>query len=156
MTEHVAHYTPEAIEAYKREIEKNKRPQYIPLMTEQELKEKLDLATAKHELHFKNAPEGINIHEFEFYMSMTGNLVDKWSMEYRLVKTPEMSDLPDYGTLMTLEDFKECCMDGSFIDYDGSGNYATETQQSNIDIHPSDVLAGKIRTDFTHVMWFNR
>ena len=57
---------------------------------------------------------------------------------------------------MPIEHFIECVNSGGFIDYDGSGNYATATQMSNITITPSRVKAGMIRKDFTHVVWFNR
>lgn len=57
---------------------------------------------------------------------------------------------------MTLGDFIECCNGGSFIDSDGSGNYATETEESNISIHPSDIEEGVYRKDFTHVVWYNK
>jgi hypothetical protein len=45
---------------------------------------------------------------------------------------------------------------GGFIDYDGIGNYATNTQMSNIEIYPSDIKSGTYRKDFTHIVWFNR
>lgn len=67
-----------------------------------------------------------------------------------------LSDIPEYGDLITFEDFKEMCESGGFIDYDGSGNYSTKTQMSNIDVYPSDIKSGRYRTDFTHVVWFNR
>lgn len=61
------------------------------------------------------------------------------------------------GDLMTLSEFVNSCKIGPlFCDSDGSGYYATETQESNIGISPSDVIAGKYRKDFTHVMWYNK
>ena len=47
--------------------------------------------------------------------------------------------LDDGGSHMTMEHFIDCCKDGGFIDYDGFGYYATETQQSNRTVQPSDV-----------------
>ena len=67
-----------------------------------------------------------------------------------------MELLPDYGNLMTLEDFISNCGYGGFIDYDGFGEYATSTHTSNIRVIPSDIKAGKINREFTHVVWFNR
>lgn len=64
--------------------------------------------------------------------------------------------IPSYGDLMTLEDFKDNCNSGGFIDYDGYGHYATATQMSNLIVRPSDVKKKKLREDFTHVVWFNR
>lgn len=67
-----------------------------------------------------------------------------------------MEPLPDYGYLMTLGEFIEACRTGSFIDYDGIGNYATETQVSNVEVSPSDVVQGNVDARWTHIVWFNR
>lgn len=68
-----------------------------------------------------------------------------------------MGPLPTYGDLMTLTDFMDDVKAGYFIDYDGHGNYATETEMSNKRIYPSDVKKGDVETErFTHVVWFNR
>lgn len=80
----------------------------------------------------------------------------------------KMQPIPDYGDLMTVEEFREDCESACFIDYDGHGNLATETEMTNIVIYPSDVtrqpdvlteLAGAKHDPFhgyTHVVWFNR
>lgn len=57
---------------------------------------------------------------------------------------------------MTMTDFITCCHNGSFIDYDGFGHYATVDQVSNKIITPSQVLRGEIDRNFTHVLWYNR
>lgn len=56
----------------------------------------------------------------------------------------------------TIEQFKGICKDGGFIDYDGFGVYAYKDKKSNIEIYPSDVQKGNVRSDFTHVVWYNR
>jgi hypothetical protein len=61
----------------------------------------------------------------------------------------------DIGDLMTLEDFVSAC-GNMFIDYDGFGYYATETEQTDIIIKPGDVMRDIHRKDFTHVKWYNR
>jgi hypothetical protein len=81
---------------------------------------------------------------------------DKALNEYRMIVTPEMESIPDYGDHMTMETFVNCCKDGGFINYDGSGNYATATEMSDISVSPSDIMSGVYRKDFTHVVWFNR
>jgi len=64
---------------------------------------------------------------------------------------------PSYGDLFSLEDFIEYCRNGMFIDYDGSGTYATATMISKThDAIPSEIKDGKIDRSWTHVMWFNR
>jgi hypothetical protein len=67
-----------------------------------------------------------------------------------------MEPLPDYGDHMTLQEFIDACKSGCFIDYDGHGYYATATEMSDVLAQPSAIVHGQIRTDFTHVMWFNK
>ena len=66
------------------------------------------------------------------------------------------SNLPDYGSHMTLQRFRECVECGGFIDDDGSGNLATETSISNVDVNPSDLANMNIPEWATHVVWFNK
>lgn len=66
----------------------------------------------------------------------------------------EMKPIPSYGDLMTLQDWIDCVVLGCFIDYDGHGCYATETEMSDIVVHPSDFP--NIDRKWTHVVWFNR
>lgn len=80
-----------------------------------------------------------------------------------LIDDYELSDLyrePNgeiLGDLMTLNEFVEACKIGPvFVDSDGCGYYATATQESNISICPSDIIANKYRKDFTHVIWYNK
>ncbi len=68
----------------------------------------------------------------------------------------KMSTIPDYGDLITIEEFIATVEVGGFIDYDGFGKYATETQMSNKEIILSDVKRDKIDKSFSHVVWFNR
>jgi hypothetical protein len=74
----------------------------------------------------------------------------------RLIKVPEYENIPDYGDHMSFSSFKEACIDGMFIDYDGCGNYATKDKMTNIGISPSDIKEGVYRKEFTHVIWFNK
>jgi len=68
----------------------------------------------------------------------------------------KLKSIPDYGDHMTMEEWLECVECGGFIDYDGSGNYATATQMSDKEVVPSDVKKGSIDKSFTHVVWFNK
>jgi hypothetical protein len=78
-------------------------------------------------------------------------------LEENALDTVRMVELPDYGDLITLEEFIGACESGTFIDSDGTGYYATETQMSNIPAYPSDIIVGGIiYDDYTHVMWFNK
>ena len=55
-----------------------------------------------------------------------------------------------------IEKFKVWCENGLVTSYDGSGYYATETEVSDLGASPSAFREGKIRTDFTHVCWYNK
>jgi len=74
----------------------------------------------------------------------------------RLLKPFKLKDKDGHGSLMTLEDFVDSCKSGGFIDYDGFGNYSTKDKISDITIYPSDVEANELRSNFTHVTWYNR
>ena len=91
------------------------------------------------------------------YMKPEWDRQAKLDREKRLLMTPEFErDVPDYGDVMSLKDFIECCKDGGFIDYDGSGTYAKDGKLSNISIFPSDVKHNSVRKDFDTIIWFNR
>lgn len=77
-------------------------------------------------------------------------------MRTRRVKPIQMLPLPDYGDHMLIADFVAACRSGTFIDYDGYGYYATQTQESDKLIRPSEVMKGHIDWSFSHVMWYNR
>ncbi len=77
--------------------------------------------------------------------------------------------LPDYGDLFTFEEFVKHCDDGGFIDYDGTGRFATAEGETSIRVRPSDITIkpsdlfesgepGRFRfqATFSHVMWYNR
>lgn len=63
--------------------------------------------------------------------------------------------LPNYGDLMTVQDFRDDCEAGNFIDYDGYGHpVKNNLQDTSIHICPS--RQHQIPIDATHIMWFNR
>jgi len=94
--------------------------------------------------------------DYEDYLRPTAIPVDELGMEIRLIEPYKLSKLSEYGDHMTLKEFEEDVDCGGFIDYDGFGRYAMETQESDIYVYPSDIRAGKGRKDFTHIMWFNK
>lgn len=66
--------------------------------------------------------------------------------------------IPNYGKQMTIEEYKNCIKNRSFIPYDGYGYYSTKNRMS-------DIIAGfnlkKIEKviaekEFDYVVWFNR
>ena len=63
--------------------------------------------------------------------------------------------LPDYGDLMTVDEFKKAVACGAFVDCDGYGHPSNNNLvDHNIHIFPSQVA--DIPNDATHIVWFNR
>ena len=58
--------------------------------------------------------------------------------------------LPDYGDLMTAEEFTACVDSGSFIPDDGTGYWVKDGLESRDEVFASEV------EDATHVMWYNK
>jgi len=69
---------------------------------------------------------------------------------------------PEAGDLIPLQEWIDSVMNGSFIDYDGMGNYATEThfwKQDHFEwVYPSDVGTPRFKPPegCTHILWYNR
>lgn len=75
--------------------------------------------------------------------------------DVQLELTEYTAEIPDYGDVMTIEDFRQCVADGSFIDYDGFGYPIKDNKCDNQKpISPSTV--DSIPKDATHFVWFNR
>lgn len=62
--------------------------------------------------------------------------------------------VPDYGDLMTVEEFRAAVAAGYFNDYDGNGEASNGTHVGTWIIYPSEV--DKIPPGVTHVVWFNK
>ena len=68
-----------------------------------------------------------------------------------------MSEHVDFGDLFTVEQFLADVKCGALIDYDGFGVLATDKQQSNIEVRPSNIRKRLSQYLWaTHVMWYNR
>jgi len=64
-----------------------------------------------------------------------------------------MKPIPDYADMFVLDDWRSAVKESSFIPYDGSGYYATETEMDP----KSDVWDGTPAPEWaTHVAWFNK
>ena len=75
--------------------------------------------------------------------------------KYKLTKKDNIGDL------FKREKFEAMCNAGEFFNYDGFGYYATETEESDILIKPSDVILEqfidyRIDEKLSHIMWYNR
>jgi hypothetical protein len=73
-------------------------------------------------------------------------------------KTRKLVAIPEYGDHMPIRQWIEMCVSGSFIDYDGMANYATESQMDDSGewVYPSQAVRGDIKDGWSHVVWFNR
>ncbi len=62
--------------------------------------------------------------------------------------------IPDYGDMITVREFIDCCKSNSFIDYDGFGHPAKGDKMMRKYIWPSKL--SEIPKDATHIIWFNK
>lgn len=103
------------------------------------------------------AKEGLSYQEFSIKAKPVKEKLYFISKYLRLKKTPSLEYGKEWkGDLYELEKFISMVRSGGFIDDDGWGYYATETTKSDINIYPSDISENIYRTDFTHIIWFNR
>ncbi len=94
--------------------------------------------------------------EYKKMISEEKNEIYKLSREKRMIMSYELSDLPNYGDVMSIKEFIECVEDGGFVDYDGYGCYVEGDKMTNIYIYPSDIKYNSIRGEFEKMIWFNR
>ena len=71
-------------------------------------------------------------------------------------KKPMFKEIPEYGDLMPLQEWINCCESGGFVDYDGHGNLATADKCSRIEISPSQRRVIKYPSWATHIVWYNK
>ena len=80
-------------------------------------------------------------------------------------KLPKFESLPNFGNHMTWVHFCELVADGSLMDDDGSGELATSSQTSDMEVYPSRIK--KLNKEepsatplahpwATHVVWYNK
>jgi hypothetical protein len=94
--------------------------------------------------------------EYSNYMSPEWTSLAILDREKRMIMPYKLSELPDYGDVMSLDEFIVCVNGGDFIDYDGFGYYVEHGKETNIMIVPSDVKHNSIRREFHTIIWYNR
>lgn len=62
----------------------------------------------------------------------------------------------ELGDLMTLSDWRACCDEGGFIDYDGFCNPVIDTTVIKVCISPTDRRSKRVPAGTTHILWYNR
>jgi hypothetical protein len=122
----------------------------------EEIENKLEIANSEYDEVFENLPLDLSYSAFVKILDPYSKKIQKLSREKRLLMIPEFEDVPNYGDMMTLNEFIKNCKSGGFIDSDGYGNYIRDDKMSDINIYPSDIRENKYRTDFTHIVWFNK
>ena len=94
--------------------------------------------------------------EYEEYLRPERKQLGVLDRERRFIMPYELSEIPEYGDVMTLKSFLSCVKSGGFIDYDGFGHYIKDGQETNIHIYPSDYHHKSIRYEFDKIVWYNR
>lgn len=74
----------------------------------------------------------------------------------KFTETGQYGDVPDEeDDVYTIEEFKEVCACGGFIDYDGHGHPVKDGKADpSVVVRPSALK--DIPEDATHVVWYNR
>lgn len=68
---------------------------------------------------------------------------------------PYDEEIPDYGTVFTVEEFTAAVDDGGFINYDGQGYPCKDGKMmGRYRMLPSQI--GRMPEDATHFVWFNK
>jgi hypothetical protein len=127
---------------------------------EKEIEELEEILDSKDK-EFFGTPDTSNLQksfeEYEEKRRPYTSQISKLDRERRLIMPAVLEDdIPDYGDVMPLTEFIDCCKSGGFINYDGFGRYVKDGKESNIEIHPSDVKHNSIRKDFDTIVWYNR
>lgn len=60
-------------------------------------------------------------------------------------------EIPDYGDVMTIDEWNDAVELGLFTTYDGQGYYCKDGKMSNL-----EVFTVTTPHDATHVCWFNK
>ena len=124
--------------------------------TLEQLEKEFEIAEKAAADAFRNLPGGLDFNQLEKALEPTHERVAVLGRKIRMIKPYTLKPLPDYGDVMSLEEFIDCCKSGGFIDYDGHGSYVKDGQRTDITVYPSDVEHGAIRKEFDKIIWFNR
>jgi len=128
----------------------------------EEIQERIDqLCDEKDAALNKVFPVGHDVVDnfFEVYESISAPYFKELSIlcaQRSLLLEPEYEPIPEYCVLMTLDEYVEACKGGLFIESDGGGYYSTDKLMTRISCNPKFAVAGVLRTDFTHIAWFNK
>ena len=88
-----------------------------------------------------------------FVIAMFKFTMDELDSEERLV---EWVALPDYGDLMTMREWTDAVNTGALTDFDGYGYYSDGAAYCReVKIYPSLLGRGRIKGEYTHVLWMS-
>jgi hypothetical protein len=111
------------------------------------------------ELYDKKFNEDNTDRSWQEFLEYAGPEIEKLgelSRAKRMIMPYKLSELSDFGDVMSLKHFIDCVKSGGFIDYDGFGRYVEDGKETNITILPSDVKHNAVRKGFDTIVWFNR
>lgn len=75
---------------------------------------------------------------------------------YRPMSQIVLTEPDGIADVFTIEEFISDCKSYCLLNSDGYGYYGFIDKKSDLPANPSDILSGNIRTDFTHVYWYNK
>jgi len=79
-----------------------------------------------------------------------------YSKPVKFTKTGQYGCGPEYeDDVYTVEEFKKCCANHSFVDYDGFG-YPVKDRLADEEIFIKPSRLSNIPDDATHIIWFNK
>lgn len=118
--------------------------------------EKLEKMYDKKDFEWDWSNPNQSFEQYQNFLKPESTELYRLRRRLRFIMPYELSELPDYGDVMKLKDFIECCKEGLFINYDGYGRYVKDGKETNVEIYPSDVKNDCIRYEFDTIIWYNR
>lgn len=64
--------------------------------------------------------------------------------------------IPDYGDVMTVEDFEAAVKSVCFTDDDGHGYYSDGKTMTKVYVDCAHIYRNGVQPGYTHVVWFNK
>ncbi len=129
-------------------------------MNLQEAEARFLAAKEDYDAHWHEALDKPSFKEMQDFLRPYGEKIRTAKIEMIALIDPanlELEDFPDYGDYFTLEEFRDNCECGGFIDNDGTGYFCIGQKMSQISSPPSLILDPRADLHiFDGVYWFNK
>lgn len=108
--------------------------------------------------HYSSDADFLETHAalFESKEFKNYNKLNSLEILYRPMSQIVLTEPDDFADVFTIEEFVSDCKSYCLLNSDGHGYYGFINMKSDLPANPSDILMGNIRTDFTHVYWYNK